>query len=225
MVMWAAKIVVTIRQEIVALTIRSHCIHHLQLLSDDQCSSLFESRAFIQGEPKTPNLVEIGKEIVKKCKGVPLVVKVLGGLMRSKRTEKEWLAIRDGEFWELGADVQKQVIEILKLSYNNLPPKVRQCFSYCSIFPKDYEIQKHEVIQLWMAQGFLQISKEGELMEDEGEEFIRILCTISFLQIAAERETSKGTELIYKCMTWYMILPNIFLDLSAKLWWMLKMTK
>ncbi|KAK9081819.1 hypothetical protein Syun_031035 [Stephania yunnanensis] len=118
--------------------------------------------------------------------------------MRLKRTEQEWLVIRDGEFWELGADVQKQVIEILKLSYNNLPPKVRQCFSYCSIFPKDYEIGKNEVIWLWMAQGFLQISKEGELMEDIGEEFIRILCTISFFQFATERETNKGTELFYK---------------------------
>ncbi|KAK9155180.1 hypothetical protein Sjap_002660 [Stephania japonica] len=182
----------------VASTIGSNYTHHLHFLSDDQCSSLFESRAFMQGEPKIPNLVEIGKEIVKKCKGVPLAVKVLGGLMRSKRIEQEWLAIRDDEFWELGVDVQKQVIEILKLSYNNLPPKVRQCFSYCSIFPKDYEIQKHEVIQLWMAQGFLQISKEGELMEDIGEEFIRILCTVSFFQIAAKMETSEGMKLIYK---------------------------
>ncbi|KAK9090384.1 hypothetical protein Sjap_023561 [Stephania japonica] len=194
-----SKVVVTTREEIVASTIGSHYIHRLQFLSDDQCLSLFESRAFMQGEPTALNLVEIGKEIVKKCGGVPLAVKVLGGLMRSKRTEQEWLDIRDGEFWELGADVQRQVIEILKLSYNNLPPKVRQCFSYCSIFPKDYEIQKHEVIQLWMAQGFLKTFKEGELMEDIGEEYIRILCTISFFQIAVAREkVIESTELIYK---------------------------
>ncbi|KAK9081283.1 hypothetical protein Syun_030646 [Stephania yunnanensis] len=137
-----SKVVVTTREDIVASTIGSSYTHDLQLLSDDQCLRLFESKAFVQGETKNSNLVKIGEEIVKKCRGVPLAVKVLGGLMRSKRTEQEWLGIRDGEFWELGGDVQKQVIEILKLSYNNLPPKVRQCFSYCSVFPKDYEIQK-----------------------------------------------------------------------------------
>ncbi|KAK9081816.1 hypothetical protein Syun_031032 [Stephania yunnanensis] len=193
-----SKVVVTTREDIVASTIGSSYTHYLQLLSDDQCLRLFESKAFVHGETKNSNLVKIGEEIVKKCRGVPLAVKVLGGLMRSKRTEQEWLVIRDGEFWELGGDVQKQVIEILKLSYNNLPPKVRQCFSYCSIFPKDYEIQKNEVIRLWMAQGYLQISKEGDLMEDIGEEFIRILCTISFFQFAAERETDEGKELFYK---------------------------
>ncbi|KAK9159941.1 hypothetical protein Syun_006282 [Stephania yunnanensis] len=193
-----SKVVVTTREENVASTIGSSYTHYLQLLSDDQCLRLFESKAFVQGETKNSNLVKIGEEIVKKCRGVPLAVKVLGGLMRSKRTEQEWLVIRDGEFWQLGGDVQKQVIEILKLSYNNLPPKVRQCFSYCSIFPKDYEIEKNQVIRLWMAQGFLQISKEGELMEDIGEEFIRILCTISFFQFAAERETDEGTKLYYK---------------------------
>ncbi|KAK9081349.1 hypothetical protein Syun_031128 [Stephania yunnanensis] len=193
-----SKVVVTTREENVASTIGSSYTHDLQLLSDDHCLRLFESKAFVQGETKNSNLVKIGEAIVKKCRGVPLAVKVLGGLMRSKKTEQEWLVIRDGEFWELGGDVQKQVIEILKLSYNNLPPKVRQCFSYCSIFPKDYKIGKNEVIRLWMAQGFLQISKEGELMEDIGEEFIRILCRISFFQFAAERETDEGTELFYQ---------------------------
>ncbi|KAK9081181.1 hypothetical protein Syun_030544 [Stephania yunnanensis] len=193
-----SKVVVTTREKNVASTIGSSYTHDLQLLSNDQCLMLFESKAFVQGETKNSNLVKIGEEIVKKCRGVPLAVKVLGGLMRSKRTEQEWLVIRDGEFWEVGGDVQKQVIEILKLSYNNLPPKVRQCFSYCSIFPKDYEIGKNQVIRLWMAQGFLQISKEGELMEDIGEEFIRILCMISFFQFEDERVTDEGTESFYK---------------------------
>ncbi|KAK9169945.1 hypothetical protein Syun_002085 [Stephania yunnanensis] len=193
-----SKVVVTTREENVASTIGSSYTHDLQLLSDDQCLRLFESKAFVEGETKNSNLVKIGEAIVKKCRGVPLAVKVLGGLMRSKKTEQEWLVIRDGEFWELGGDVEKQVLDILKLSYNNLPPKVRQCFSYCSIFPKDYKIGKNEVIRLWMAQGFLQISKEGELMEDIGEEFIRILCRISFFQFAAERETDEGKELFYQ---------------------------
>ncbi|KAK9081183.1 hypothetical protein Syun_030546 [Stephania yunnanensis] len=74
-----SKVVVTTREEIVASTIGSSYTHDLQLLSNDQCLRLFESKAFVEGETKNSNLVKIGEEIVKNCRGVPLAVKVLGG--------------------------------------------------------------------------------------------------------------------------------------------------
>ncbi|MFQ6623779.1 hypothetical protein Gotur_004165, partial [Gossypium turneri] len=44
-----------------------------------------------KGEEKQhPNLEEIGEEIVKKCKGVPLILKTLGSLLFSKTSEQEW---------------------------------------------------------------------------------------------------------------------------------------
>ncbi|KAK9138375.1 hypothetical protein Sjap_008969 [Stephania japonica] len=136
----------------------------------------------MQGGPeRTSDLVEIGREVVKKCGGVPLALKVLGGLMHEKKSKREWLAICNCEIWKTD-DVQKKVMGILKLSYNNLPPKVRQCFSYCAIFPKDHRIEKYEVIHLWMAQGFLRTSNQGELMEDIGQEFFNILCMASLFE-------------------------------------------
>ncbi|KAK9138376.1 hypothetical protein Sjap_008970 [Stephania japonica] len=193
-----SKVLVTAREDSVASTVGAHEKHNLQPLSDDQCWNLFESQAFVQGGPdRTPDLVQIGKQIVKKCGGVPLALKVLGRLMQSKATEREWSAILDREIWEADKDVQKHVMEILKLSFNNLPPEVRQCFSYCSIFPKDYVIEKREVIQLWMAQGFLQTSSEGELMEDLGEKCMRILCTRSFFEENADLLTFKMHDLVH----------------------------
>ncbi|KAJ0082405.1 hypothetical protein Patl1_10147 [Pistacia atlantica] len=56
-------------------------MHHLSGLSEDECWLLFKERAFGQEKEERPNLVAIGKEIVKKCSGVPLAVKSLGSLM------------------------------------------------------------------------------------------------------------------------------------------------
>ena len=50
-------------------------IHELKGLSKDDCLRLFLRCAFKEGEDKDPKLVKFGDQIVKKCGGVPLVVK------------------------------------------------------------------------------------------------------------------------------------------------------
>uniref|UniRef100_A0A7N2MSL1 BED-type domain-containing protein n=2 Tax=Quercus lobata TaxID=97700 RepID=A0A7N2MSL1_QUELO len=57
--------------------------------------------------------------------------------------------------------------------------------SYCAIFPKDYNMKKDEVIQHWMAEGFLELSKEGNtVIEDIGNTYFNILLATSFFQNA-----------------------------------------
>ena len=61
---------------------------------------------------------------------------------------------------------------------------LKRCFVYCAIFPKDYDITKDELIQYWMAQGFLDPSEENMVMEDIGNKHLKILLDKSFLQNA-----------------------------------------
>ena len=64
------------------------------------------------------------------------------------------------------SDNENSIMSVLRLSYLNLPIKHRQCF--CAIFPKDKEIGKQCLIELWMANGF--ISSNGLLdAEDDGD--------------------------------------------------------
>ncbi|GAU49319.1 hypothetical protein TSUD_367290 [Trifolium subterraneum] len=44
------------------------------------------------------NLVSIGKEIVKKCNGIPLAIYNIGRLMYFKKTENDWLKIKNKDF-------------------------------------------------------------------------------------------------------------------------------
>lgn len=48
--------------------------------------------AFKDGkEPKNPKLVEIGREIIKKCAQVPLAIRSIGSLLYFKNSEADWL--------------------------------------------------------------------------------------------------------------------------------------
>ncbi|RWR72602.1 putative disease resistance protein RGA3 [Cinnamomum micranthum f. kanehirae] len=154
--------------------------HHLEGLPEEDCWSLFKQRAFPNRDEETyPDLVLIGREIVKKCKGVPLVAKVLGGLLHYKRSGREWLSIRNDEIWELKED---QIMPTLRLSYSHLPSQLKQCFTYCILFHKGGTFKQEEVIQMWIAQGLIQSSEEGKLMEDFGAEYFDELCWRSFFQ-------------------------------------------
>lgn len=106
----------------------------------------------------------------------------MGNLLRSKRTVREWQRILDSEMWKV-EEIGKGLLSPLLLSYNDLPSNsmVKRCFSYCAIFPKDYNIRKEELITLWMAQSYLN-AEEDEEMEITGEEYFNILATRSFFQ-------------------------------------------
>ncbi|KAL7166660.1 hypothetical protein ACSBR2_037345 [Camellia fascicularis] len=86
-----ASVIITTRIKKVASIMGTISPHRLSFLSDEDCWLLFKQRAFGRGNEELPNLVAIGNEIMKKCGCVPLAAKALGGLMRFKSQEKEWL--------------------------------------------------------------------------------------------------------------------------------------
>ncbi|CAL5422961.1 unnamed protein product [Camellia sinensis] len=179
-------VIVTTRIQKVALIMATLPIHHMARLSDDDSWSLFKRRAF-GNERREENLQLdlIGKEIVKKCKGLPLAIKALGSLMQFKRSESEWLSMKESEIWDLPDD-GSGILPSLRLSYVALPPHLRQCFAYCCIFPKDHMMEKDMLIQLWMANDF--IPSKGKTTLHIGNEIFKDLVWRSFLQDVEENE-------------------------------------
>ncbi|KAK9215495.1 hypothetical protein WN944_007500 [Citrus x changshan-huyou] len=179
--LYGSKILITTRKETVACIMGSTDVISVNVLSEMECWSVFESLAFFGNSmEERENLEKIGREIIRKCKGLPLAAKTIASLLRSKNTEKEWKNILESEIWEL-EEVEKGLLAPLMLSYYELPSKVKQCFAYCAVFPKDHEILKYDLIELWMAQGYF--SEKGyKEMKDIGEKYFNILASRSFFQ-------------------------------------------
>jgi hypothetical protein len=96
-----SKIIVTTRSQRVAEIMGTVTAYNLSLLGQEDCLSLFYKCAFKEGQMELhPNLVGIGKEIVAKCKQVPLAVINLGTQLYGKTDETEWKSVRDSEKWE-----------------------------------------------------------------------------------------------------------------------------
>ncbi|KAL9349267.1 hypothetical protein Peur_056522 [Populus x canadensis] len=175
-----SKILVTTRHERVASVMPTVPTHHLKELTEDFCWSLFAEHAF--GDENSiahEELPKIGRAIAKKCKGLPLAAKSLGGLLCNERDVEEWRDILESNLWDLPKD---NILPALRLSYHHLPSHLKQCFAYCAIFPKDYLFGKDELVLFWMAEGFLVHSAVDDEMEKAGAKCFDNLLSRSFFQ-------------------------------------------
>ncbi|XP_058222451.1 putative disease resistance protein At3g14460 isoform X1 [Rhododendron vialii] len=177
-----SKIIVTTRNESVASIMQTVPIHGLKELPEEDNWMLFSKHAFQKGNCNAhPNLQKIGKKIVKKCKGLPLAAKTLGGLLRSQQDVKDWNNILESAIWEL-SEQKSNILPALRLSYHYLPSHLKRCFAYCSIFIKNYEFDIKELVSNWIAEGLVEKPKNNKTVEEEGYERFHELLSRSFFQ-------------------------------------------
>ncbi|XVE99632.1 hypothetical protein REPUB_Repub03eG0216500 [Reevesia pubescens] len=202
-----SKILFTTRNKDVAL-LADPCNSpiELPLLTNDESWKLFRRKAFPRHKTKWSNARSkefemLGKEMLKKCGGLPLAIVLLGGLLATKKSWNEWeLALRN-----INAHLNKfqqqdyhygGVNGILGLSYDELPFFLKPCFLYLGHYPEDWEISKKELIRLWIAEGFISTSFEGGdmLIEDVAEQYLEELINRCLVQVGRRDHTGTGVK-------------------------------
>ncbi|PWA79126.1 Disease resistance protein [Artemisia annua] len=158
--------------------------HKVGVLSEEESWSLFKMLSFPgRGERENVRGLElVGREIVEKCKGLPLAVKTLGSLMSTKKRVNEWQCVNDRFMLEMQ---ENGILSALSLSYDDLLPHLKRCFAYCCVFSKGEEMSKDLLIELWMANEF--IPSQGDVsLYVLGEEIFSCLVRRSFFQDVIE---------------------------------------
>ncbi|KAA8539674.1 hypothetical protein F0562_026366 [Nyssa sinensis] len=173
-------------------------------LNDEESWDLFCRKAFPrdivgdQGCP--PELVNLGKKMMKKCGGLPLALVVLGGLLATKNSLNEWQAVQrniNAHLNKFESQHYGGVYGILSLSHHELPYYLKPCFLYLGHFPEDWEIKKKKLIRLWIAEGFISPLWQGEreeTVEDVAEQCLEELINRCMVQLVRRDSTGRGVK-------------------------------
>ncbi|CAO2836807.1 unnamed protein product [Amaranthus hypochondriacus] len=175
-----SRVVITTRSSITAQMTGS-LVYYLKLLSEEASWSLFQKWAFGSNEHETPELYNIGRQIVRKCCDVPLSIKVIGSYLYGQ-SEQKWQFFRENGLAPIFEGDDRGVMDILKRSYNDLTSPLKSCFSYCAVFPKNFVFKKEQLISLWIAQGYISLLDDSHSLEDIGENYFSTLLQRSFFQ-------------------------------------------
>ncbi|XP_044489462.1 putative disease resistance RPP13-like protein 3 [Mangifera indica] len=153
-------------------------VHKLRFLKSDESWQLFYDKAFWNSSPEGEEQLMLGREMVEKCRGLPLAIVVLGGLLSTKNL-REWKSVRK-KMWKKLSAGSLEITYLLDLSFDDLPYQLKLCFLYLSQFPEDSEINTDRLIRLWEAEGFIPHSEE--IMEDEARNYLNELINRSLIQ-------------------------------------------
>lgn len=186
-------------------------VYKLKHLSLNNSRRLLYGRIFgnCEDTEKCPDeeLAEVSERILKKCAGVPLAIITMASLLACKaRNKMEWYKVYNsvGTGLENSLDV-KNMRKILSFSYYDLPPHLRTCLLYLSVFPEDYKIEKDRLIWMWVAEGFIQCGKHGRSLFELGESYFNDLVNRSMIQPIYDMYT----DMVSECRVHDMVLDLI----------------
>ncbi|CAL5413581.1 unnamed protein product [Camellia sinensis] len=91
---------------------------------------------------------KLGIEMVEQCGGLPLAIVVLGGLLGTNLTLNHWQKVQQnfnsypkrGEYMRREGGQDGRVLDVLALSYQDLPYQLKACFLYLGNYPEDFDI-------------------------------------------------------------------------------------
>ncbi|CAI9093697.1 OLC1v1029256C1 [Oldenlandia corymbosa var. corymbosa] len=185
-----SRILITSRLPDVASKVAPGSVpHHLRLLSEDESWELLQKKLF-QSQDCPDGLMEVGKEIVRSCKGLPLAIVAISGLLqRTEKTQDWWNQVAESLTAKIVDSAETRCMDILELSFKHLPNHLKPCFLYVGAFLADQEIPVWKLRSLWIAEGFIKKTFMKSL-DDVADEYLKDLIGRSL--VMASKRSSRG---------------------------------
>ncbi|KAL3635100.1 hypothetical protein CASFOL_022154 [Castilleja foliolosa] len=164
-----SKVLIITSERAICVHDRYRSPHHIRFLRRDESWELLRLKVFGTDEKCPPRLQFIGQRIADECRGLPLALLVIGGILYAQLVADErnidaarnsWINVANTiSTFRNGGDeyyLSEIISKVVALSYSELPDdELRNCFLYLGVFPQGYEISAWTLIQLWIAEGFI----------------------------------------------------------------------
>ncbi|MCD9646057.1 hypothetical protein HAX54_035581 [Datura stramonium] len=183
-----SRILLTSRLQDVASEVNRDGIHLLRFLSKEESWELLQLKIFPK-ESCPLELIEIGNIIAEKCHGLPLFVVLVAGLLSKIERSKDCWEKFEGKLSSEITHDPKQLMDIVDMSYQNLPDHLKPCFLYLGMFLEDKKIPASQLKWLWIAEGLVQRSLT-ESLEDVAEHYLMELVSRSLVLVSERRLTT-----------------------------------
>ncbi|KAJ1435796.1 Virus X resistance protein-like, coiled-coil domain [Sesbania bispinosa] len=155
-------------------------VHPLQLLDDENSWVLF-TRYLKVDIPS--ELMQVGKEIVVKCGGLPSEILKMSNLLSEKDvTHEEWSSV----LVQLNQD-QRPWFETLNTVNRDLPQHLRTCLFYFVLFPAEFGIPVRRLVVLWVAESLVLQGQHQDPPEQVAERYLTELIDLNMVQIAKRK--------------------------------------
>ncbi|XP_057775526.1 putative late blight resistance protein homolog R1C-3 [Salvia miltiorrhiza] len=171
---YGSRIIVTTRLSNLTSQLGESYSVGMKFLDEATSWDLFTKTVF-GGESFPHELEDIGKNIVANCKGLPLSIATIGGLLaKSERTREYWVHIEQNLNSIVITNNDEFCLKILRMSYTYLPNYLKPCFLYLGVFEEDRRIRVSMLEKLWVSEGFLK-PMSGKCLETIAEEYLKEL--------------------------------------------------
>ncbi|VAH11948.1 unnamed protein product [Triticum turgidum subsp. durum] len=170
-----SKILVTARTKEAAGALCADKLIEMPDLDEDQYLAMFMHYALSCKSIALKEFEQVGREIAKKLHRSPIAAVTVAGRLGANPNISFWKNVAK-------LDMLNDTMDALWWSYKQLNPDIMRCFEFCNIFPRRFKLDKHDLVGLWIAQGFVKTSCPTEDMEDVAEGYIQELVSCSFLR-------------------------------------------
>ncbi|KAM3245394.1 hypothetical protein ACQJBY_056619 [Aegilops geniculata] len=160
-------------------------VHALRSLDEEKSWLLFSSKALpsyriSSGIRDLDKYEELGRKLARKCDGLPLALAVLGGYLSKNLNTQAWSDVL--LCWPSTKDTQ-MMRGIIARSYKDLPNHyLRSCLLYLAAFPEDFVISALDLIDLWIAEGFI-LHRSNHTLEETASKYVTELAQRSLVQV------------------------------------------
>uniref|UniRef100_A0A3Q7I950 Uncharacterized protein n=1 Tax=Solanum lycopersicum TaxID=4081 RepID=A0A3Q7I950_SOLLC len=185
-----SRALLTTRDEEVYRQLKHHSDpYFLRFLTVDESWDLLQKKVF-QGEICPPELLKTGLQVAENCKGLPLVIVLIAGIIAKQREASLWLGFAE----DLSSHIlQEQSMKIIESSYDHLEDHLKSCLLYMGLFPEDHQFPVFNLLKLWIAENFVH-NLDAENVEDASKICLNDLVNRSLVIVSRRREDNGEIE-------------------------------